>query len=358
LQLLDASPLTLTLSRGERGLRFRLNDGNRVFILSSLAHAGFSDNLLGIIGGGMKLTADFFARSLTLVLSVPSALFAVDIYWTDDVAGRIQRGNSSGGPIVTLMSTANGLSEPRGLALDVAGGKMYFADNGLNIIGRANLDGSGAETLVSSGLSFPADVELDLVNRKVYWTDRDNGYIRRANLDGSLVENVRTGIPDAYFMELDVAGGKVYWSNGDAPSIFRANLDGSGVVETLVSGLDHVRDVGLDLLDDRIYWGDRDTHKIQRRLISGGAVEDLFDASDGLDRPHGLALDLGERMMYWADTNTRSIMRGAMDGSGLAQTLYQAGISEPWDLEIVVPEPSVCFFAVAAGLMGLRRRRV
>src|SRR5215210_3975233 len=180
------------------------------------------------------------ACAMALALAAPARTHAVDIYWTDDVAGLIQKGNTSGGPVQTILSRANGLSEPRGIALDVAGGKMYWADNGTNVIARANLNGTGAETLISSGLNFPADVELDLVNRKVYWTDRDAGHIRRANLDGTLVENVRTGIPDAYFMELDVAGGKVYWSNADGPSIFRANVDGTGAIETVMSAGDRV----------------------------------------------------------------------------------------------------------------------
>ena len=280
---------------------------------------------------------------------------AADVYWTDDVAGLIVRGDSNGGPPQQLLGPINGLQEPRGIALDVAGGKIYFADNGLNIIGRANLDGSGAEELIHSANAFLADVELDLVNRKMYWADRDNGTIRRANLDGTGGEIVRT-VADPYFFELDVAGGKVYWSNGDGPSIFRANVDGSGPIETIVSGLDHVRDVGLDLANGMIYWGDRDTHKIQRRLISGGTIEDLFDASDGLDRPHGLALDLGERVIYWADTQTHAIMRGSMNGIGAPQVLYQAGIPEPWDVEIAVPEPGVAWLVIVGSLIGLRRR--
>jgi hypothetical protein len=285
-----------------------------------------------------------------------SVAFAADIYWSDDVGRTIMRGDSAGGAPQMLLGPGNGLIEPRGIALDVAGGKIYFADNGLNVIGRANLDGSGAEELIHSAIQFPADVELDLINRKLYWADRDNGSIRRANLDGSGVENVRT-VADPYFFELDVAGGKVYWSNGDGPSIFRANLDGSGAIETVVSGLDHVRDVGFDFANGMLYWGDRDTHKIQRRLIAGGAIEDLFDATDGLDRPHGLALDLGERVMYWADTQTHAIMRGSMDGIGSPQILYQAGLPEPWDIEIVVPEPGCAAGCAAIAFALLRRRR-
>ncbi|HEV8292979.1 MAG TPA: hypothetical protein VGP94_13685, partial [Tepidisphaeraceae bacterium] len=114
-----------------------------------------------------------------------------------------------------------------------------------------------------------------------------------------------------------------------------------------------------DLADGRIYWGDRDTHKIQRRRLDGtGGIEDLFNVSDGLDRPHGLDLALSEGMIYWADTQTHAIMRGSMDGSGIAETIYQAGLAEPWDIQVaaVVPEPSAVLLGVAVGWQLTRGR--
>jgi hypothetical protein len=125
-----------------------------------------------------------------------------------------------------------------------------------------------------------------------------------------------------------------------------------------MSAGDRVRDLGLDLGDGRIYWGDRDTNKVQRMRLDGvGGIEDLFNVSEGLDRPHGMALDLEGGMIYWADTQTRSIVRGAMDGSGSPQTLYQAGLTEPWDIEIVVPEPSVAWVVMGLGVAQILRRR-
>ena len=46
-----------------------------------------------------------------------------------------------------------GLSNPRGIALDVEGGKMYWTDYGTDKIQRANLDGSNIEDLVKLGYS-------------------------------------------------------------------------------------------------------------------------------------------------------------------------------------------------------------
>ena len=56
----------------------------------------------------------------------------------------------------------SGLDKPNGLALDVADGKMYWADAGTDRIQRANLDGSNVEDLVSSadGLVDPSGVAV------------------------------------------------------------------------------------------------------------------------------------------------------------------------------------------------------
>src|SRR3954463_16645555 len=57
----------------------------------------------------------------------------------------------------------SGLKQPAGLALDVAGGKMYWADLNGHDIRRANLDGSGFQTLIPGqmnpvGIAFAEDL--------------------------------------------------------------------------------------------------------------------------------------------------------------------------------------------------------
>ncbi|MBK5101781.1 MAG: DUF5050 domain-containing protein, partial [Desulfobacteraceae bacterium] len=124
-----------------------------------------------------------------------------------------------------------------GVALDVAGGKMYWADKDGKKIARANLDGSGAEVLINAE-DKPLAVALDLGNGKIYYTDKDGDKIRRANLNGTSVEDlITTGLGKVEGIALDVLNGKMYWADKDAHKIARANLDGSGV-EDLITGLD------------------------------------------------------------------------------------------------------------------------
>ena len=112
------------------------------------------------------------------------------------------------------------------------GQKMYWCDGSANTVNRANLDGSGSEVVVSSGLSTPDGMILDPVNDKIYWAEQ-GGEIVRADLDGGNVQVVINagGVPDS--VALDLTAGKVYWSESAAARIRRSNLDGSDV-ETVI----------------------------------------------------------------------------------------------------------------------------
>jgi hypothetical protein len=94
-------------------------------------------------------------------------------------------------------------------------------------------------TLVETEEFYVADAALDESSGKIYWLAvfdaHENGVIQRANLDGSGVETLvdyNDGLNPDYapvFLALDVAGGKMYWSSVGQAGIRRANLDGSNI---------------------------------------------------------------------------------------------------------------------------------
>ena len=227
------------------------------------------------------------------------------MYWTNTLTwnytlekytnSKIQRANLDGSNVEDLVT--EGLGRPYGIALDVAGGKMYWVDDFIGKIQRANLDGSNVEDLVTrtQGLRGPDGIALDVVGGKMYWTESHwnstlhkytNSKIRCANLDGSNVKDLVTGlkIPDG--IALDVAGGKMYWTDQDTEKIQRANLDGSNV-ENLVTGLGSPIGIALDVVGGKMYWTNFDSRKIQRANLDGSNIEDIVT---GLDRPTGIAI--------------------------------------------------------------------
>ena len=262
------------------------------------------------------------------------------IYWTDWRTGKIQRATLDGSYIEGLVT---GLNSPTSIALDIAGGHMYWTDErtdrraGTGKIQRATLDGSNVEDLVT-GLDYPASIALDIAGGHMYWTDWGTSKIQRAALDGSDVEDlvlvtewsdspalssclkyclghgrgpyvldktehwwnpacslwmvpisktsslgwVALGFGNA----LDIAGGHIYWTG--TGKIQRAALDGSDV-EDLVTGLDYPASIALDMAGGHMYWTDLGTGKIQRAALDGSNIEDLII---GLGYPYGIALNL------------------------------------------------------------------
>ena len=89
----------------------------------------------------------------------------------------------------------NELRFPRGVALDVAGGKIYWTNAGFfaSEIQRANLDGTNIQNVVNE-LDYPKYIALDVAGGKIYWANAGfwatKARIQRANLDGTNIQNI------------------------------------------------------------------------------------------------------------------------------------------------------------------------
>jgi len=174
------------------------------------------------------------------------------MWWAGCYGMQIHTANLDGSSHTTPISTSSRAGD---VALDLSAGKVYYTViiNGAPEISRANFDGTGQEVLLdsTSGIVNPWGIALDVAGGKMYWTNYGIDKIMRADLDGSNVEDVLTsGLNGPMGIALDVAGGKMYFCNTGASMtgegyIQRANLDGSGV-ETLLTGLDYCEFIALD----------------------------------------------------------------------------------------------------------------
>ena len=134
-------------------------------------------------------------RSLIKGLDAPRGI-AVDaaggkIYWTEQpsaTTGKIRSANLNG---KNVTSVRNLTSLPTGLAVDTVNKKLYIA-NGSGKIQRFNFDGTGFDSNLITGLDAPRGIAVDAAGGKIYWTAR--GKIQRANLNGKNVQNVVTGL--------------------------------------------------------------------------------------------------------------------------------------------------------------------
>jgi DNA-binding beta-propeller fold protein YncE len=179
------------------------------------------------------------------------------LYWSDREGMRVMRVNLDGSNIETLIDTSEGDARPGkdirkqcvGIALDVAGGKVYWTQKGPENGGdgrifRANLEipkGQSAANrndieLLYEALPEPIDLELDLANRTIYWTDRGDpprgNTVNRAPMDPARgdgkkePEIVFTHLEEGIGIALDLKGGRMFLTDLGG-SIYSANLDGS-----------------------------------------------------------------------------------------------------------------------------------
>ena len=263
------------------------------------------------------------------------------MYWTEGNTeyedGAILRARLDGSNVDTLVTRQ--VSDPRGLALDVVGGYIYWTDMVKDNIYRAHLDGSNVDTLVTD-LDDPRGLALDVARGRMYWTVGKGGWggtIHRANLDGSNDEILTLTSEPSRGLALDVVGGYIYWTEFSA--IYRADLDGSKIeieipdrpnieildwsnIEILVTNLDDPRGLALDVAGGYMYWTDTAWGTILRADLDGSNIEIL---ATGLGDPEGLALDVAGGYMYWTDadlgyqkgTDWSAIFRARLDGSNI-----------------------------------------
>lgn len=264
-------------------------------------------------------------------ITAPRKVEAGKLYWCDRNRGLVQRANLDGSDLETLIDT--GSTNLRGIAIDVARDRLYYADNGADTISRASLGGDGVVVIVE-GLGFPADVDLDGVGQKLYWCDQQRSVIERSNLDGSERETV-IETPSPYYLDLDVPGGRLFWGDFLAGNISYVPIAGGAPVNAF-TGQPRVRGVKLDLQRGEMVWCNRQSNHVQKRKIDGGPVTTVIGS---LDTPHGLVIDPVARKAYWCDTGTdnhneggRAINRTDLDGKGVLETV--AELSQPWDADL------------------------
>ena len=258
------------------------------------------------------------------------------LYWLDINANRVMRSQDfmTGEAIVTRTGTA-----PDGVAVDVAGGKVYWTNMG-SLLGtgggtlqRANLDGTGVETIVPAGMPrTPKQMQLDLVNGKLYFCDREGAKVWRANLDGSGLEAIVSehDFDQLVGIALDVPGGKFYFSDRNRRLILRANIempagqtgaDRTDIEQMLVFGSGAMPiDLDIDHANGFVYWTDRQLATVNRAGLEIPAGETAMNRSDaetlvtGVVDAIGLSLDVANDKMYFAELGGQ-VSEAALDGS-------------------------------------------
>uniref|UniRef100_A0AAY4CH57 EGF-like domain-containing protein n=1 Tax=Denticeps clupeoides TaxID=299321 RepID=A0AAY4CH57_9TELE len=157
------------------------------------------------------------------------------------------------------------------LDYDSVDGKLYYTDVSLDVIRRANLDGSGMETVISQGLKTTDGLAVDWVARNMYWTDTGRNTIEVARLDGSsrkvLVNN---SLDEPRAIAVFPSKGYLFWTDwGHIAKIERAHLDGSDRKVLINTDLGWPNGLTLDYDTRRIFWVDAHLDRIESSDLNG-----------------------------------------------------------------------------------------
>jgi len=259
------------------------------------------------------------------------------IYWLDINSNRVMRSQNFAPGEVIVMRTG---TAPDGVAIDVAGGKLYWTNMG-SLLGtgggslqRSNLDGSSVETIVMPGVSTtPKQMQVDLVNKHVYWSDREGAKVWRAGFDGSNPTAIVSehGLRECVGIALDVPNGKFYFTDRMGKKILRANIElpagqtGANRMDVeelfVLTGNASPIDLDIDHEAKKLYWTDRQLGTVTRSNLDLPAGQTAMNRTDaetlvrGLTEPIGMSLDVKNNKMYFTELGGE-VSEASLDGSG------------------------------------------
>ena len=254
------------------------------------------------------------------------------MYWINVNSGTLHR--LVGAEVENLVPSVRNAT---GLAIDVAGGKLYWTEktgDSTGRIRRANLDGRNVQ-LVKNLTSVPHGIALDAAEGKIYLTNAW-GKIQRLNVDGSNFQpNLITDLERPKGLALDVSGGQVYWTEMSG-RIRRANLDGSNI-QDIPAGSGTPMNIAIS--SGSVYWtvktGEERGEIRFANLIGNPNVSTYAEFNQGF--PIGIAVDTVEGKLYWA-TSRGKIGRGDIDESTF-QPDFVTGLNAPSVLALSVETP-------------------
>ena len=246
-----------------------------------------------------------FQPDLITGLDAPRGI-AVDaaggkIYWTEqtsETTGKIQSADLNGANVREVLRQVAGM--PKAIAVDAANGKLYVA-NAQGQVQRLNLDGSGFQSHFIQNLSAPQGVAVDTAAGKVYWTEA--GRIRRANLDGTNRQNVVTGLGTPASLSISSAPVEVLIPQSQRPPIYWQTAAGlqsltGATVDNFAQAVQNATGIAVDAAAGKVYWTEQ-TGKTSGRIRSA----DLNGSNPRVVKelksvPMGIALDAANGRVY------------------------------------------------------------
>ncbi|XP_055957563.1 low-density lipoprotein receptor-related protein 4 [Patella vulgata] len=226
----------------------------------------------------------------------------------------------------------NDLHNVIALDYDYKDNKVYYTDVYLDVIRRADLNGSNVETVIEKQLSTTDGLAVDWIAKNIYWTDTGRDVIEVARTDGSCRRTlISSGLDEPRAIALFPKKGLMFWTDwGVHPKIEKAYLTGSSRrVIVNDDNLGFPNGLSIDYEMKRLYWVDAKLDKIETSDLNGRNRVTLINKV-----PHPFGLTVYGKYIYWTDWQTERIERADKD-TGTNRHLVQSNLEGLMDIHLV-----------------------
>ncbi len=198
-------------------------------------------------------------------------LYVTEAAWT---GASLRRGAS-------LQAIVTGQSVMRGVAVDAAGGSVWWTTSNLaagSIIWRAALDGAAPATVAALGSnSNPRGIAFDAALQRLYFADFDQGTIRFVKPNGDSLRKLFGPGGGPYGVAIDPVARLVYWTGYRSGTLHRIGIDGANATQ-LYGALGRPTYVTLDGAGTTLYWVEADPPAVRSAPAAGGTITTLSTA--------------------------------------------------------------------------------
>lgn len=265
--MLTAQPGTLYFSDSERQILHSINNDrtNRTAIVSGEYATDltyfptgdvvfWTDQVKGTLecistnGNGWQLVVPNLIKPTSSVAHTPNG----HIYIMEAGKGRIIRTKLDGSDLQVIVSGIP-IDEGSDLALDIAGGKIYWAIKYPGSIWRANLNGTAKQQWLTN-LYFPDNLIIDSLSAKAYFTQNSGAVAEDGIFSCSLSGNLPIQVVPGNVSAFDLENNQLYFTSGLSSKLFRSATDGTGGYTYQQGEYQNVTGLEVRSSDSTIYW--------------------------------------------------------------------------------------------------------
>ena len=220
------------------------------------------------------------------------------VYWSNTTTDIIYCSNTDGTELQELITGEN---NPGYLCLDAVNDKFYWKTSA--IIRRANLDGTGIETVLTAGGAV-VDLAVHGTMGKIFWAEGPSfgRSLKRADLDGTNIEQI--ALSEQYAQQINafsVDSSHIYFASWFRPGeVFRVNHDGSNLISVMGMLPNPVFSVLVDEANNTLYWSEQagTPYYIYRQRLDESESEGIATATEF----GGFSFTKGQDALYWTQS--------------------------------------------------------